>query len=130
MTNYLLGILIVQINLGAKRRLRFIKVNLNEISLNLIKILYNQGAIRTYLIKDKVILVYYKYYLRKMAIKLSLISKPSNRVFLSLTNLSKFYNNNNFSGFFIISTQKGLFSSTSCLLKEHISGEVLLKVEL
>jgi hypothetical protein len=81
MTNYLLAELVVQINLGAKRRLRFIKVNLNETSLNIIKLLYNQGAIRTYLIKDNIILIYYKYYLRKLTMNLSIVSKPSNRIF-------------------------------------------------
>lgn len=130
MSNYLLGDLVVQINLGAKRKLRFIKVNLNETSLNIIKILYNQGAIRTYLIKEDKILIYFKYFLRKIAMKISIISKPSNRIFWSLKNLSRYYNNNNFSGFLIISTQQGLYSSTSCLLKEHIGGEILLKVEL
>lgn len=130
MSNYLLGDLVVQINLGAKRRLRFIKVNLNETSLNIIKILYNQGAIRTYIIKNNKILIYFKYYLRKITMNLSIISKPSNKIFWSLKNLSRYYNNHNFSGFLIISTQKGLYSSTSCLLKEHISGEILLKVEL
>jgi ribosomal protein S8 len=81
MSNYLLGDLVVQINLGAKRKLRFIKVNLNETSLNIIKILYNQGAIRTYLIKEDKILIYFKYFLRKIAMKISIISKPSNRIF-------------------------------------------------
>ena len=130
MSKFILNNLITQINLGAKRKLRFIKIEHNELNLNIIKLLYNQGAIRTYLIKNNQILIYFKFYLRKIIINLILISKPSNRIFLTLKNLSNLYNKNNFSGFYIISTQNGLMSSTSCLLKEHIGGELLLKVEL
>jgi ribosomal protein S8 len=130
MSKFLLSNLITQINLGAKRKLRFIKLNLNELNLNLINILYNQGAIRTYLIKNNQIILYYKFYLRKVTIKLLIISKPSNKIFINLKNLLNYYNKNNFSGFYIISTQYGLYSSTSCILKEHISGEILIKVEI
>jgi ribosomal protein S8 len=128
--SFIIGNLVSQINIGAKRRLRFIKVNYNITSLNIIKILYNQGALRTYLVKNDKILIYFKYYLKKIAIKIKIISKPGNKIFMSLNNLSYYYNNNNFSGFLIISTQKGLITSTNCLLKEHKAGEILLKVEL
>lgn len=40
------------------------------------------------------------------------------------------YSTNNFSGFYIISTSKGLLTSTECLLTSGVSGEVLLKVEI
>lgn len=128
--SYLIGDLVAKINLGAKRRLRFIKVNFNETNLNIIKILYNHGAIRTFIIKKDNILIYFKYYLKKIAINLSIISKPSNKIKMTRNKLAYYYNNNNFSGFLIISTQKGLLTSTSCLLKEHLSGEILIKVEL
>ena len=129
MSKFLINNLITQINFGSKRKLRFIKLELNQLNLNIIRILYNQGAIRTFIIKYNRILIYYKFYLRKMIMKLSLISKPSDRNFLTLKKLANLYNKNNFSGFYIISTQKGLLSSTSCLLKEHIGGELLIKVE-
>jgi len=44
--------------------------------------------------------------------------------------MSKYYNNTNFSGFYILSTQKGLFTSDYCLLKGFLGGEVILKVEI
>lgn len=130
MSNFLLNNLITQINLGAKRKLRFIKVELNNLNLYIIKLLYNEGSIRTYLIKNNKIIIYFKFYLRKMIINLKLESKPSNKKFLSLKNLSNLYNKNNFSGFYIISTQKGLITSTSCLLKNHIGGEIILKINI
>jgi len=129
MSNFMLNNLITQINLGSKRKLRFIKVQINELNLNIIKLLYNQGAIRTYLIKNNHILIYFKYYLRKIIMNLMLISKPSNKIFVTLKNLSNLYNKNNFSGFYIISSEKGLTTSSSCLLKEHIGGELMIKVE-
>jgi len=49
---------------------------------------------------------------------------------MSLNKLANFYNNNNFAGFYIISTQKGLSTSDKCLLKNHMSGEILIKVEV
>lgn len=128
--NFLIADLISRINFGAIRRLRFVKVNLNDTTLKICKILYIHGAIRTFIIKDDKILIYYKYYLSRIAVKLSIVSKPGNRIFWSLGELSRKFNNNNFSGFYIISTQNGLYSSDYCLLEGHISGEVLIKVEI
>ena len=125
-----LGDFVSQINFGAKRRLRFIKVEVNDQTLEILNILYLNGAIRTFLIKDNQILIYYKYYLSRVAIKITLISTPGNRKYMRLNKLSKHYDNHNFSGFYIISTQKGLFTSTYCLLDGHLSGEVLLKIEV
>jgi hypothetical protein len=47
-----------------------------------------------------------------------------------LNKLNCKFNYNNFSGFYIVSTQKGLYTSDYCLLQARISGEVLLKVEV
>lgn len=128
--NYLIGDLISRINFGAIRRLRFIQVNLNDVTLEILKILYKQGAIRSFIIKDNKILIYYKYYVSRMVIKLSIISTPGNRIFWSLNKLSQKFNYHNFSGFYIISTQKGMYSSDYCLLQGRLGGEVLIKVEV
>jgi len=130
MTNYIISDLVSRINLGAARRLRFIKINLNNVSLDILKILYKQGAIRSFIIKNNEILIYYKYFNSRIAIKISLISTPGNKIYWSLNKLSNKFNYHNFSGFYIISTQKGLFSSDYCLLQGRISGEVLIKVEV
>lgn len=128
--NYLIGTFIARLNLGAKRRWRFIELELNPTYLKLLEILYIQGAIRSFHVQQDKILVYYKYYLHRIGIKLSLISKPSKRAQYSLQKLSVIYNNNNFSGFYIISTQKGIFTSNYCLLEGHLAGEVCFKVEV
>lgn len=42
--------------------------------------------------------------------------------------LSLVYSKNNFSGFYILSTSKGILTSNDCLLGQRIGGEVLLKI--
>lgn len=127
--NYLIANLISRINFGIIRRLRFIKVSINDTTLKILEILYNHGVIRAFIIKDHKVFIYYKYNYSRAAVKFSIVSKPGNKIYWSLNKLSCKYNNNNFSGFFIISTQKGLQSSSSCLLNKHIGGEILIKVE-
>jgi ribosomal protein S8 len=80
-SNYIISDLISRINFGAARRLRFIQVNLNDTSLNILRILYKQGAIRSFIIKNNKILIYYKYFNSRIAIKISTISSPGNRIF-------------------------------------------------
>jgi len=79
--NHLISNLISKINFGAIRRLRFIKINMNDTYLDILKILYDHGAIRTFIIKNNSILIYYKYYYSRIAIKLSIISIPSNKIY-------------------------------------------------
>jgi len=79
--NHLISDLVSRINFGAIRRLRFIKVDLNDTVLEILKILYKQGAIRSFIIKHDKILIYYKFYLSKIIVKLSIISKPGNRIY-------------------------------------------------
>lgn len=128
--NYLIGTLIARLNLGAKRRWRFIELEINPTYLKILEILYKNGAIRTFVVKNNKILVYYKYYLHRICMKLSIISKPSKRARFTLNKLSLIYNNHNFSGFYIISTQQGILTSDYCLLERHISGEIWIKVEV
>jgi ribosomal protein S8 len=126
--NHLLSNFISRINYGSIKRLRFIKIEYNDTFLKLLDILYKNGAIRSYHIKDNKISVYYKYYLGNIGVKIKLISTPGNRKYLTLRKLSLNYNNNSFSGFYIISTQKGLLTSDDCLLMGLSGGEILLKV--
>lgn len=129
-SNYQIGTFITRLNLGAKRRWRFIELDLNVFYLDLLKILYEHGAIRAFHIKGTKILVYFKYYLNRVGVKLSIVSKPSKRARYNLRKLSLIYNNHNFAGFYIITTQKGIFTSNYCLLDGHLSGEVWVKVEV
>lgn len=131
-TNHLLSNLIVKLNTGLKQRLRFIKVDINDATLEFLELLYKHGAIRHYrILKDlDKIDVFLKYHQSRPIIKFSVISTPGNREYWNLKKLSRNYNRNNFSGFYVVSTQKGLYTSDYCLLIGNLGGEVLLKVEV
>jgi ribosomal protein S8 len=126
--NHLISNLISKINYGCRKRLRFIRVDLNDITLQLLEILYINGVIRSYRVEFDNIYIYFKYYLCQIAVRIMVVSKPGNRVYWSLNKLATKYNNNNFSGFYIISTQNGLYTSDFCLTRGIMGGEVLLKV--
>ena len=75
--------------------------------------------------------VYLKFYSNSpVYFKLFLVSLPSKRVYFSLNELSRVYANYSFNYFYILSTSKGLVTSTDCLLCMRIAGEVLLKVHI
>jgi ribosomal protein S8 len=129
--NYLIADIVSQMNLGIIRRLRFIKMIRTRIALRILTILYRQGVIRYFQVNGPYIHIYFKYVKgRSVCEKISIISKPSKRERWTLKKLSKKYSNTNFSGFYIITTQKGLVSVEYALLYGHMSGEVLIKVEI
>jgi len=131
LTNHIVSNLICKINNGSKRRLRFIIINYNKKILDFLEILYINGVIRSYRIIDvNKIRIYLKYNIRSERIKLSIISTPGNKIYWSLNKLSQYYNKNNFAGFYIISTIKGLRTSDYCLINKMIGGEILIKVEI
>lgn len=129
-TNYLVADIIAQFNLGLLRKIRFVKIVRTPLAIRIFSIFYNQGIIRTMRINKDHILIYYKYYLGQPICKVSIVSSPGKRQYWTLNKLSLIYNNSNFSGFYIISTQKGLTTSDVCLLGSRLSGEVLIKVEI
>lgn len=131
LTNHIISNLVCKINNGSKRRLRFIIIDYNTKILDVLNILYINGVIRSYRIIDSNKLrIYLKYNMRSDRIKLSIISTPGNKIYWSLNKLSQFYNRNNFSGFYIISTIKGLRTSDYCLINKMMGGEILIKVEI
>lgn len=131
LTNHIISNLVCKINNGSKRRLRFIIINYNSKILDVLKLLYDTGAIRGYhIIDSNKLRIYLKYNLRSERIKLSMISTPGNKIYWSLNKLSQYYSRNNFAGFYIVSTIKGLRSSDYCLINKIIGGEILIKVEI
>ena len=127
-SNYHLANFVQKLNMGTFRHLRYIIIPVNDYHLLLLAILYKHGVIRTYMIVKDQIYIYFKYYVGKILFRFKLVSKPSKRIYWNLNQLSLNYSKSNFCGFYIISTPKGLLTSHDCLLFEHISGEVLLKV--
>lgn len=131
LTNHLISNLITKINYGTNKRLRFLNIESNKMTLNLLAILYKNGVIRSYkLLKNNKVSIYFKYYSCNKVLKLSIVSKPGLRELWTLNKLTLNYNNNNFAGFYIMSTQKGILTSNLCLLRGFLGGEILLKVEI
>lgn len=127
-SNYILSDLISRLNVASKNRLRSIKVLNTKLSRNVLCILYKNGLIIRFFIELEYIYVFLKYHQNECVCNLKVISKPSKRVYVNLHKLSLLYNNNSFSGFYILSTSKGLITSNDCLLFKHKGGELLLKV--
>jgi ribosomal protein S8 len=127
-SNSLLSSLVAQLNLGSLRRVRFITVNYTKLTIDIIKLLYKEGVIRLYMLKGTKILIFFKYFRGCHLFKFKIVSKASKRSYWSLNKLSLNYSKENFSGFYIISTSMGLFSSNECLLYKHLSGEILFKI--
>jgi len=127
---YILADIVAKLHLGSLRKLRYILIDYNKISIIIVNILYKEGIIRLYTFENKKIMVYYKYFRGCRTFKFKLISKPSKRIYYNLNKLSLIYNKYVFSGFFVISTSKGIFTSHECLLQRRISGEILFKVYL
>lgn len=91
--NYLLAAFVSTLNIGMRRRLRFIKIVKTKLAIRLLRILYQEGVIRTFVIQnDKdLILVYFKYYeSRQICASISIVSKPSKRIYFGVMKLQKF----------------------------------------
>jgi small subunit ribosomal protein S8 len=130
MSNYSLGDMVSRLRVAAKARHKSVDVLTTNFSLNVLDLLYKNGVIRGFFIlnsgKTRIFLKYYQN--KPVYFDMQLVSKPGHKVSWSLDTLSINYNLCTFAGFYIISTTKGLMTSTDCLLGAHISGLVLLKV--
>jgi ribosomal protein S8 len=80
-TNYALADYINNVNFGIIRGMRFVKINKSIIGIRLTKLLYSHGILRTFRIKSDCLYIYYKFDKgRHIITKLTVVSKPSNRV--------------------------------------------------
>jgi len=128
-SNFIIGDLVSRLNIASYKRLVSIKVLRTQFSLALLDVLWKQGVINGFTIRNDSVLVFLKYR-RFMPVlkKIKIVSRPGKRVFWSLSKLSLNYRVSSFAGFFIISTSKGLITSSDCLLGLNVSGEVILQV--
>ena len=132
MTNYNLADLVVRIKVAFNARLISIKVSKTKLNINFLYLLYKMGLLRSMHVLDKEILVYLKYKKngKPLIHEMSIVSKPSKRIYWNLTMLSKNYRKHAFASFYIISTSKGLMTSNDALLGKNISGEVLCSIKI
>lgn len=128
--NYVIADVSSRLRIGLLRKLRFVRIAKTHVALRLLSILYKYGVIRTFRIEENFISVYFKFCKGQPIGKISTISKPGRRCYWTLGMLSQKYNNNNFSGFYILSTVNGFVTSDYCLLHGHTGGEVIMKIEI
>lgn len=130
-SNFSIASMVSQLNVAARMHLENVKVVNTDLSMRILFLLYKNGVIRGFFVKSTYILVFLKYSLGKSLFRdISIVSRPGCRVFWNLRLLSLIYNFNSFSGFYIISSPKGLITSSDSLIGLHLSGEVLLKVSI
>lgn len=131
MVNYFLGDLVTRLNVAARNRLVSIRVKSTSYNIDLLTLFYTNGLISGFQICQNYIWVFLAYVKHFCVFrKLELVSTPGNRKYWSLNKLQKKYSNTNFAGFYVISSNKGLITSSQALLSFHTSGEILLKVYL
>lgn len=132
MSKFLLSNLISRLTITFISRKFLVKVQRSIFCINVLFILYRNGIITFFRIIDAYnILVYVRYTKNGKPFKsIKFFSKPSSRRYLKLNNL--IIHRNNLSGFFIVSTSKGIFSSNELVLVSNlkISGEILLLIKL
>lgn len=128
--NNFLADVVSRLNTGNRHRVRTLFLKYNKISLDLVLLLWDLGLIRGFKMKPNNIIWVSLRFKGGFHIfyKLSLISKPSKRVFWGLHRLFLEVDKQN-SVIFIVSTKKGLLLGSDCIWRS-LSGEILIKIIL
>ena len=128
---FLVSDVISTLRIASRSHISSINLKIQKYTGFILTILYIQGFIARF---NKLNGTYFRVYLKFLRSKpiittIKIISKPSKRMYCTLAKLNLLVNNSNFSGFFILSTSKGLLTSDECLFRYHVSGEIILKIE-
>ena len=131
MVNYALGDAVSRLRVGYCGRHLIVRVYRSVFVLVVLEALYRNGCILFYRISClEGVDVYLKYFRGRPVMNgIKELSTPGVRLYSRLQVLGMC--KHSFCGFFVVSTPKGVLTSTEIFLfKGRISGEVLLKVEL
>jgi len=128
--NSLIADVVSRINTGNRHRVRTIALNYNKITLELVLLLMDLGIIRGFRIVAKNNIWVSLRFKGGFHIfyKLSLLSKPSKRLYWNLRRLFLEVDKNN-SIIYIISTKQGLLLGSECVWRA-VTGEILIKIVL
>jgi small subunit ribosomal protein S8 len=124
----LLSDLIMRIKVANTAKILKVNVLNSKLCLNILKVMYKIGYIRGFVVVDnKTITVLLKYINNKPVIRnIYVISTPGRRVYLKSNELKKQVNRKD-SGFYVISTSKGLITDEESVLF-NVGGEALIKI--
>ena len=128
--NNVIADVVSRLNAGNRHRVRTLFLKFNKIALELVLLLLDLGLIRGLKMKPKNIIWVSLRFKGGFHIfyKLSLISKPSKRIFWGLHRLFLEIDKQN-SVIFVVSTQKGLLLGSDCIWRS-LTGEILIKIVL
>lgn len=120
--------MISTIKVACNARILQVDIQNSKVCINVLKILYQLGYIRGFVIKNKkIITVLLKYINNKPVIRnINVISTPGRRIFFGYRTLQSELKKKD-SGFFIISSSKGVITDEESLML-NVGGEVLLKI--
>lgn len=124
----LISNMISTIKVACNARILQVDIQNSKVCINVLKILYQLGYIRGFVIKNKkIITVLLKYINNKPVIRnINVISTPGRRIFFGYRTLQSELKKKD-SGFFIISSSKGVITDEESLML-NVGGEVLLKI--
>jgi len=133
MFQYQLADFISRIHVAACHGIISVKVSHNLLNLRLLTLFSVEGFIEGYRVFNDFILVFLKKtYLNEFLLfkNVTICSTPGRRQYWNLVKLSKKYSYKNFSGIYIISSNKGFITNFDALLKYRSVGEVVLKISV
>jgi ribosomal protein S8 len=125
--------LIARLHIASCKFMYTVSVSYTLFNLRVLVVLNSEGIIEGFKVIEDSIIVNLKYnFLNKLMLfkNTKLISTPGRRQYWSLAKLNKVYGYNNFAGFYLLSTNKGIVTSHDALLKLHSGGEILLKITI
>jgi len=123
--NDIISDMIIRIKNAQARKLMSTKCLHSNTTLSILNVLYEEGYIRGYKqLNFKELEIYLKYYLDKPVIEnIKRVSKPGRRVYYSIKDIL----NTDSSELYILSTSKGILSSTKAN-RMKLGGEALFKI--
>ena len=128
-TNHRISDLTARINNAINKNKYDLLVPNTKITRKILDVLEEEGFIRGYQLKDyNSLIINLKYYKNKSVINsLSVVSKPSKRVYFSKEEIIQWKNENNKFSLLLISTNMGIFTHQEAL-NWKIGGEVLISI--
>lgn len=125
--------LVVKLNLGVTRKLSKMYVDLENSNLNILEVLTRNGLICGYKIENDKLAVFLKFNEDNTCIfkRIKVLPRTTKLYTKTNKNMFMYLMEKKFFGFYIISTNLGLFSSFEILAlvgESKISGKLLLKI--
>ena len=125
--NFYIGSLVSRINLAAAHNKSCVVAEKSPVGLKILTLLMKNHFIKGFVVSKNTFIIYLRYGAQRSLIKkLSVISNPSKRVFISVYTLHSLIHTNPCS-FFILSTTKGLLAASDCC-NLNLGGELLFSI--